>query len=29
MPPQPQVAPEDVAEIVRYVRWVQRQRGIE
>jgi mono/diheme cytochrome c family protein len=29
MPPQPQVAAEDVAEIVRYVRWVQRQRGIE
>lgn len=29
MPPQPQVAQEEVAEIVRYVRWVQRQRGIE
>ena len=29
MPPQPQVAPADVEEIIRYVRWVQRQRGIE
>lgn len=29
MPPQPQVGPDEVAEIVRYVRWVQRQRGIE
>jgi mono/diheme cytochrome c family protein len=29
MPPQPQVAPADVAPIVGYVRWLQRQAGIE
>ncbi len=29
MPPQPQVATAEVEEITAYVRWVQRQRGIE
>jgi cytochrome c len=29
MPPQPQVAQEDVAAIIGYVRWLQRQAGIE
>lgn len=29
MPPQPQVTTEQVAPIVGYVRWLQRQSGIE
>jgi mono/diheme cytochrome c family protein len=29
MPPQPGVPPAAVADIVAYVRWVQRERGIE
>jgi mono/diheme cytochrome c family protein len=29
MPPQPGVPPAAVEEIVAYVRWVQRERGIE
>ena len=29
MPPQPQVAAEDVPPIIGYVRWLQRQAGIE
>ena len=29
MPPQPQVAAEDIPPITGYVRWLQRQAGIE
>lgn len=29
MPPQPQVSPEQIEAITAYVRWVQRERGIE
>lgn len=29
MPPQPQVTPDDVTAIIGYVRWLQRQAGIE
>jgi mono/diheme cytochrome c family protein len=29
MPPQPQVTPAEVEEIVAYVRWLQREAGIE
>lgn len=28
MPPQPQVSREEVEEIVKYVRWLQRQAGV-
>jgi hypothetical protein len=29
MPPQPQVSDEQAGAITAYVRWVQRERGIE
>ena len=28
MPPVPEVSPEDVAEILPYVRWLQREAGV-
>lgn len=28
MPPQPQVSREEMAEIVKYVRWLQREAGV-